>query len=264
MVNARSEFDLEKRIHLTNEIPPYDLFEAVNSVFQTDFWKYILGSTTIEFDLPYQTLKQDGSYERVPENENVYYKKVNGVLSQNYGPDQSDGSNYHRMEIDGVLMPEFDLLLHEVYRYTGYPYPDHPDYNKLLTNNEFNDYINSAAAIIDYKPDNRFFESVIDTLYKSDFLNSNVSKEDEIAMIKIRNLTNEAFRRKLYGSKFGYRMLANDIFENITTYPLATYLPVFNEKIDSLNSEAEIVKKEDLYKDRVFDNFRKSRKIDTF
>lgn len=264
MVNARSEFDLEKRIHLTNEIPPYDLFEAVNSVFQTDFWKYILGSTTIEFDLPYQTLKQDGSYERVPENENVYYKKVNGVLSQNYGPDQNDGSNYHRMEIDGVLMPEFDLLLHEVYRYTGYPYPDHPDYNKLLTNNEFNDYINSAAAIIDYKPDNRFFENVIDTLYKSDFLNSNVSKEDEVAMIKIRNLTNEAFRRKLYGSKFGYRMLANDIFENITTYPLATYLPVFNEKIDSLKSEAKVVEDEDLYKDRVFDNFRKSRKINTF
>ena len=110
MVNSRSEFDLEKRIHLTNEIPPYDLFEAVNSVFQTDFWKYILGSTTIEFDLPYKTLKQDGTYERVPENENVYYKKVNGVLSLNYGPDQSDGSNYHRMEIDGVLMPEFDLL----------------------------------------------------------------------------------------------------------------------------------------------------------
>lgn len=265
MVNSRSEFDLEKRIHLTNEIPPYDLFEAVNSVFQTDFWKYILGSTTIEFDLPYKTLKQDGSYERVPDNENVYYKKVNGVLSQNYGPiPNDDNPTYHRMEVDGVLMPEFDLLLHEVYRYTGYPYPDHPDYNKLLTNNEFNDYINSAAAVIDYKPDNRFFENVIDTLYNSNFLSSKVSKEDEVAMIKIRNLTNEAFRRKLYGSKFGYRMLANDIFENITTYPLATYLPVFNEKIDSLNSEVAAIENEKLYKDRLFDNFRKSRKIDTF
>lgn len=265
MVNSRSEFDLEKRIHLTNEVPPYDLFEAVNSVFQTDFWKYILGSTTIEFDLPYKTLKQDGSYERVPDNENVYYKKVNGVLSQNYGPiPNDDNPTYHRMEVDGVLMPEFDLLLHEVYRYTGYPYPDHPDYNKLLTNNEFNDYINSAAAVIDYKPDNRFFENVIDTLYNSNFLSSKVSKEDEVAMIKIRNLTNEAFRRKLYGSKFGYRMLANDIFENITTYPLATYLPVFNEKIDNLNSEVAAIENEKLYKDRLFDNFRKSRKIDTF
>lgn len=265
MVNSRSEFDLEKRIHLTNEIPPYDLFEAVNSVFQTDFWKYILGSTTIEFDLPYKTLRQDGSYERVPDNENVYYKKVNGVLSQNYGPiSNGDNPTYHRMEVDGVLMPEFDLLLHEVYRYTGYPYPDHPDFNKLLTNNEFNDYINSAAAIIDYKPDNRFFENVIDTLYNSGFLSSKVSKEDEIAMIKIRNLTNEAFRRKLYGSKFGYRMLANDIFENITAYPLATYLPVFNEKINSLESEVSAIEYEKLYKDRLFENFRKSRKIDTF
>ena len=59
---SESEFNLEKRVHITNEIPPYDMFDALNSVMQTtvkngevvpSIWQWILGYTKVEYDLPY-------------------------------------------------------------------------------------------------------------------------------------------------------------------------------------------------------------------
>lgn len=49
LYTSRSEFDLEKRVQFTNEIPPYDMFGGLNSVLQTDLWKWILGFTDVEF-----------------------------------------------------------------------------------------------------------------------------------------------------------------------------------------------------------------------
>lgn len=234
LYTSRSEFDLEKRVHFTNEIPPYDMFGGLNSVLQTDLWKWILGFTDVEFGLPYAidtitelpdgTIKEEKSHEAGIDNGEVYYKMVNGKIVDDvqYGPGKNENKNYHRLEEYGVLLPEFDFLLHEVYRYLGTMYPDHPDMIELLTDNEFNDMVASAAAVIDYKPDVSFFDTVASSL------NMDTKHEEQIeaAMLKIRNLKNEGFRKRVYGSKMGYRMLSSDIFQNVSVFPVATYLPL--------------------------------------
>lgn len=234
LYTSRSEFDIEKRVHFTNEIPPYDMFGGLNTVLQTDLWKWILGFTDVEFGLPYEidverTNPSDGTkyYEKSHEDGidsgEVYYKMVNGKIVEDvqYGPEASKNEKYHRLEEYGVLLPEFDFLLHEVYRYLGTMYPDHPDMTALLTENEFNDMIINAGAVIDYEPNVKFFDTVASAL------GINASDEEiEAAMLKIRNLKNEGFRKRVYGSKLGFRMLASDIFQNATVFPVATYLPI--------------------------------------
>lgn len=234
LYTSRSEFDLEKRIQFTNEIPPYDMFGGLNSVIQTDLWKWVLGFTDVEFGLPYNidvtvenpdgTLTHKQSHTEGIETGEVYYKMVNGkvVSDVQYGPAASENKTFHRLEEYGVLLPEFDFLLHEVYRYLGSMYPDHPDMTELLTENEFNDMLSNAAALIDYKPDVNFFDKVASSLN----LNNIKDEQIESAMIKLRNLRNEGFRKRLYGSKLGYRMLSSDIFQNISVFPVATYLPL--------------------------------------
>lgn len=234
------EFSLEKRVQITNEIPPYDMYDALNSVMQTtvkngvvvpSVWQWILGYSRVEYDLPFVTENYNEetgefSYKRSIENEDVYYKMVNGKVAETYGPastadEKGLETKFHRMEEYGVLLPEFDFLLHEVYRYLGSIYPNHPDYTELLTDNEFNDFITQAAAVIGYEPDNLFFDKLTSSL--------GLSADEQLkeaAMCKIRNLRNEAFRRKLYGSKMGYRMLANEILRTVTVFPVATYLPL--------------------------------------
>ena len=128
---------------------------------------------------------------------------------------------YHTMDINGVLLPEEDLFLHEIYRYFETLYPDDPDWTDLLTNNEVNDAINNAAAMVNYQPDNNFFEFVAKNLETDE---NNVTRE--AFKIKLRNLTNNAYRRKLYGSRYGYRMFGADIFENLLIYPMGTYIPI--------------------------------------
>lgn len=275
---SREEFDLEKRVHVTNEIPPYDMYDALNSTLQNDLWKWVLGYSTIEFGLPYATKFEntsgDVSYQRNIDSAEVYYKMTNGEESPVYGPKASPDAegaetHYHRMEIDGVLLPEFDFLLHEVYRYLDTQYPDHPDYNKLLTQNEIDDYISAAASVIDYKPDNKFFNKVAESL------TSNLAEQqDEALMMKIRNLRNEAFRRKLYGSKAGYRMLANDIFQSCTIFPVATYLPLENKTKVELETEYDYVSEKDNFnkdhgteytKAQIIEYYRQqNRVIDTY
>lgn len=233
LYTSRSEFDLEKRIQFTNEIPPYDMFGGLNSVLQTDLWKWVLGYTDVEFGLPYtiDTLveNKDGTTKIVQDrdlgidNGEVYYKMVNGKLVDDvqYGPSPESNSTFHRLEEYGVLLPEFDFLLHEVYRYLGSVYPNHPDMIYLLTENEFDDMLANAAALIDYEPNNKFFDVVSSTLGLSES-----DTKIEAAMMKIRNLNNEGFRKGVYGSKLGYRMLSNDIFQTASIFPVATYLPI--------------------------------------
>ena len=251
---SESEFNLEKRVHITNEIPPYDMFDALNSVMQTtvkngeivpSIWQWILGYTKVEYDLPYLSEYYDETtdstdYRRDIENEAVYYKMVNGEIAEEYGPkpktkEEGIKTKYHRLEEYGVLLPEFDFLLHEAYRYLGRVYPDHPDYINLLTDNEFNDFISQAAAIIDYEPNNAFFDKLVTSL--------GLEKEEalkEAAMCKIRNLRNEAYRRKLYGSKYGYRMLANELLYTVTVFPVATYLPLRTLKNNDAQDQLDI------------------------
>lgn len=220
---SSDEFDLERRVWMTNEIPPYDMYTSLHSTMHNSFWEWIIGTVKVGYDYPY--LVYDASSQSLIHNtdsEDVYLKMTNGQISSNYGP-QTSTDTYNRLEIDGVLEPEFDLFLHEIYRYTETLYPDHPDERYLLTDTEFNDTILAAADMINYQPNVKFFDKVAESLSVS-LTDSEI--KDEAAKLKIHNLLNEAFRRKLYGSKAGYRMLANDIFQMCTIFPVATYLPL--------------------------------------
>lgn len=228
---SSDEFDLERRVWMTNEYPPYDLSKALNSSMQTPFWKWLLGTTKVEYDVPHKIFDGTvGAYVHNNNSDEVFLKMTNGQVSPNYGPVTSTDSNskdfnptYNRIEIDGVVLPEYDLMLHEVYRYLETIYPDHPDERFLLTDNEFNDKILATAEMINYEPDVKFFDKVAENLART-LTTDDVSAE--ASKIKIRNLVNNSFRRKLYGSKAGYRMFANDIFQICTIFPVATYLPI--------------------------------------
>lgn len=231
---SSDEFDLERRVWMTNELPPYDMYNSLHSTMHNSFWKWVIGTVNVGYDYPY--LVYDGTaggYVHNEDSDDVYLKMTNGQVSSNYGP-QTDDSTYNRLEIDGILEPEFDLFLHEIYRYTETLYPDHPDERFLLTENEFNDTILAAADMIDYTPDVKFFDKVASSL-SYDMTASEIL--DEAAKLKIHNLLNESFRRKLYGSKAGYRMFANDIFQLCTIFPVATYLPLKEISKDRIELE---------------------------
>ena len=253
---STSEFDINRRVQITNETPVYNLFEALNSTMQNDFYEWILGNEEVRYDVPYSIKQEnpngkyednsvagtigrfdiirdeqesDGAtkFERLEKNQ-LYYKSINGNLAPIYGPKPAtelDGPNtfYHSKKMTGVILPEFDFLLHHFYRYLECLYPDHPDWTYLLTPTEFNDGIRSAGKLIDYRPQNLFFEKVAKSLSKE--LTSD-EEIDEASMIKIHNLKDEAYRRKFYGSYAGYKMLGNDIFQHISVFPVATYLPI--------------------------------------
>lgn len=219
---SNEEFDLVKRVHVTNEIPVYSLYDGAHSVLRNDFWKWYLGTQDVDWDLDY------GKYD--PETEDTYFKSVNGTLSENYGPTpnaETPNPTYHKMKLSGVLMPEFDLLLHETYRYMDTLYPDHPDFVEILTNNEINSMINNAAAIVDYSPNLKFFE----LLCESFGLDTDENTAKEALKLKIRDLKANSYRRKFYGSKLGYKMFGAPVFENVSVFPLGTYLPLKPETL---------------------------------
>jgi hypothetical protein len=135
---------------------------------------------------------------------------------------------YKRIEIEGVIMPEFDFLLHEGYRYLGRTYPTSQKYVELLTPNELDDIIESAAAIIDYKIDTRFLTSIAEDFdYTSIDLNyQDLAKSYEVLKIKIRNLLDHATRRKFFGSESGYQMFAGGVERIVRALPIGRYFPL--------------------------------------
>lgn len=214
---SNSEFDLVKRVHVTNETPTYNLYQGVNSTLRNDLWAWFLGKQEVDWELPFGPL--DSEYE------STFFKSVNGTISEDFGPRPTEFNptpEYHKLKLTGVLTPEYDLLLHETYRYLGSLYPDHPDFVEILTQNEINSMINSAAAMVDYSPNLKFLEK----LAESYGLESSVFTEKEAMRLKIRNLLANAFRRKFYGSKLGYKMFGAGVLENVSIFPLGTYLPL--------------------------------------
>ena len=133
---------------------------------------------------------------------------------------------YHRVQLEGVFLPEVDFLLHEGYRYLSVLYPDHPNFTEILTTNEVNDEIIQAAAVIHYVPDCIFFDWLV-TEYEQgvDYYDLPRAFKEEALMMKIRNLTNHAFRRKLYGAKTGYMQFGSEILQHMSVHIVAEYLP---------------------------------------
>lgn len=136
---------------------------------------------------------------------------------------------YTRYEIDGTIAPEFDFLLHEGYRYLKTLYPNHPDYNTLLTTNEINDEFNQISTLINFPINCAFYDWLATQLKYDpsiDVVDLYQLYKDEALKLKFRNLTKHAFRRKLFGAKAGYWMFGSEALQHITVYPVAEYLPL--------------------------------------
>lgn len=240
---AADEFHANKRVHINNEIPPEDLFDKVHSTMKNEFWQWFLGNTYLTYDMEYNVQVDN---EEIWDKDGTIAipgiaKYVNGIRAKDYGPlpklvwstkDQDyvieDAPLYHRLEVNGTIMPEFDFLLHEGYRYLSVLYPDHPDFMELLTLNEFNDEIQQSGAIIDYRINCKFMDWLSEYLQYPDDDILIEAQMQEASMLKIRNLLNHAFRRKFFGAKVGYNMIGADVYQHVSVFPVAEYLPIKN------------------------------------
>ena len=208
-LTSDSEFDLVKRVQVTNEVPPSSLYSLLPTGLRNDFWKYFIGTSEIAYDVPVGGVGTD-MYSTA-------MKTVNGVQSTTYGP-ATAGENFHSININGAIEPEIDLFLHELYRYLGHLYPDHPDYEMLLTPIEINDAIYAAAAIIGYAPDYKFLE-----MWSQSITGTALTREE--LKWKIRDLRGAAYRRKFAGSYGGYKIIFSSMYRHGSVYSTATYLP---------------------------------------
>lgn len=251
---SNSEFDLETNVQITNETPLHDIYAQMHGVLKNDMWKWLIGYQEVDHEIPYEGLS-------ISDSETLYpHKIVNGKIAPNYGEKPhdvweatEDGGSYvtvkpngTRMKLDGCMMPENDLFLHEIYRYLNCIYPDHPDWLELLTRNEILDAFNDAAAKVDYKPNNEFFKLVADSL--------NDEPELEEFKLNLRNLTNNAIRRKFYGSFLGYRMVAGDVLQSMSIFPTGTVFPLLPVNKDSIENKDKVI---DTFDERYQLSFRR-------
>ena len=227
-----SEFSLVKRVQLTNEIPPSSLYALLPSGLQNAFWKYFMGTSAVAYGVP--ASGPGGTFST------QIQKIVNGVVSSDYGPETNygietfnsdeDEGTYTSMDIEGVIEPELDLFLHELYRYLDTVYPDSPDYEYLLTPIEMNDAFYAAAAIIGYTPNYKFIE-----MWSQSITGTSLSREE--LKWKIRDLRAAAFRRKFAGSYSGYKSIFSSMYRHGAVYSTATYLPrAIDNTLDTENS----------------------------
>jgi len=267
---SSDEFVANKRVHSNNEMPPIDLYDMVHSKMKNDMWKWFLGSSSISYDQEYYIAPKDPKDPLYGTEDGVEYfdedgivivpsitKYVNGVRAKDYGPVpyynytkngiELINPEYHRIEIQGCLLPEIDFMLHEGYRYLNVLYPDHPDYTEILTTNEINDEIIHAGSLIHYNPDCLFFDWIVTELNSDleDMDEETRANQEEALKMKVRNLTNHAFRRKLYGAKSGYLQFGSEIFQHVAVHPVAQYLPILpyereNNVIKNLNASKKL------------------------
>ncbi len=270
MYTSNSEFDLETRVQITNEVPAVRTFQQMHHSLQNETWKWLIGEEDVDYDLPVggkyiEGVDADGNPE-VRELIAPPVKIVNGKQAASYGPSVGEKWNpdtesyeenvpkFHRTEINGTLAVEQDLFLHEIYRYLNCIYPDHPDWLNLLTRNEVLDAFNNAAAMVDYKPNNEFFKLVADSI-------GDVDGSEEFKL-NLRNLTSNAARRKFFGSTLGYRMTGHDAYEDIMVFPIGKNLTIApmvgtSQTIkDDLGNETVIYKQSDIpVKNYIIDTF---------
>ena len=239
MYTSNSEFDLETKVQITNEIRPYTAYDQLNSTLKNNTYKWLLGELDYEDNVAYDGYQYDSKTIRKPN------KIINDTVSDNYGLKayqkwNSSTNTYETvkpsgtyMKIDGALLPEEDLFLHEIYRYLEVIYPDHPDWLELLTHNEIIDAFTNAAAMINYKPNNEFFELVAKNL---ETLESSSDYDIEAFKIELRNLTSNSYRRKFYGSLIGYKMFMGGVLEQALIFPIIETLPTKdNTTIETFN-----------------------------
>jgi hypothetical protein len=243
---SNSEFFANKRTQITNEVPPYDIYDGVHRLLKDgDMWRWFFGWSFHDPKVSFNTITNGKEvFDKQGQILQASIAKyVNGVRAKDYGEQpyyyyETTGPNVFQetefipvgshIELYGVLLPEMDLMLHEGYRYLDTLYPDHPDFYKILTKNEMDDSFQNAAAMVDYEMDTTLMDYIgqslpVDPSLKGEELYR--AKEYESFKIKYRNITNNAFRRKLFGALQGYKMYGADIFQHMSVYPVAQYLP---------------------------------------
>jgi len=256
---SNNEYNASHRIWLTNEVPMVDTFEALHHMLQNDFWQWLTGWTATTFDVPFnlETNGEESFIEHSNQLQDVSIAKyINGIRIKDYGPQPTwnqisydeEGNplyeipEYTRTEINGTLLPDLDLLLHECYRYLQYQVPNHPDFVQILTDNEIDDQIEDIADLIDYKINTNILnylgrqvvhytelhQKPLDPVEYGELLTDSQSlldQDHESIKVKMRNLFNNVFRRKLYGSKNGYWEFGADANLMVQAYEVAQYLP---------------------------------------
>ena len=242
LITEDSEFENEREVQLTNEIPVYNMFEGLNSTLQNDMWEWFLGNQKVEYDV-------DPLYA---------HKTINGSISPYYNrfKDKARNKITRNVELTGALTPEIDLFLHEIYRYLETLYPNHPDWRYLLTRNELVDQFNQSAAMVDYEPDFNFFDKLSKSYSNYSILtDEEIDKVDkEFFKICYHNITNNALRRKYAGTNIGYRMLGNDIYSMISVFPVAECLTL--KEVDDKNYNIN-----DLHEDAIDKNYKNKFKL---
>ncbi len=86
--SSNSEFDWNKRVQITNEIPPVDLIDGANHLIKKDpLWRYFFGNSFIDFEVPYnintngeEIFDKDGNL-----TEASISKYVNGIRIKDFG-----------------------------------------------------------------------------------------------------------------------------------------------------------------------------------
>ena len=130
-----------------------------------------------------------------------------------------------RYEVNGAVLPEMDLLLHEGYRYLHSQYPDHPRWADLLTDNEIDDQIVDAGAIVGYVPNVKLFRMITAGLDYGDLPGEDLYRAEsyEATKLLVRNLLDDSRRKKFYGGKIGYTMFVNDMLFQSRIYGVSRY-----------------------------------------
>ena len=78
LYTSNSEFDLETRVQLTNELPTTRDYDYLHHTLRNDTWKWLIGTEDVTYDLPV-----GGSESHLLE---APTKIVNGKQAENYCP----------------------------------------------------------------------------------------------------------------------------------------------------------------------------------
>ena len=237
----------EMKDPITNQITTFSNAKYVNGMRVKDFGPYptklrAVFSTFKEESMWYQT---DRSLLVVATSGETYEVKGGTfeTLDSSYGVkdvldpwDNPDDYRVHevyelptgiRYEVNGAVLPELDFLLHEGYRYLHSLYPDHPRWADLLTDNEIDDQIVDAGAVVGYVPNVKLFRMITDGLDYGKMEGEDLYRAEsyEATKLLIRNLLDDARRKKFFGGKVGYLMFVNDMLFNSKVYNVSRYRP---------------------------------------
>lgn len=146
-----------RNLFATNMVPVLNLKKLLHPIVQDSIYGSFVGESVVTHDVE--------TPEKLEDVGNEFYsgKTVNGKVSPNtfeepfYYLDEEgnkrikqNDSNTTRMELTGVLTPEFDLFLHEIQRYLNDEFLFDPIYNTLLTDNEKNDRLENACSFLGF------------------------------------------------------------------------------------------------------------------